>query len=60
MRPLLDGLDFDCIYGVEKAWVERLFLDDEVYRSIMEIKGVKAPRLDGFSITFFQNCWDII
>lgn len=20
----------------------------------------KAPRLDGFSITFFQACWDVI
>lgn len=54
--PLLDGLEFDSISRGEKRWVEKSFLKEEVHKSIMSMKGDKAPGPDGFSISIFQRC----
>jgi hypothetical protein len=27
---------------------------------VRKLKGDKAPRLDGFSMAFFQKCWEVI
>jgi len=40
--------------------LERPFLEEEVKNMIMRIKRDKAPGLDGFTIPFFQWCWNII
>lgn len=32
----------------------------EVYHTIKGIKGDKSPDPNGFSIAFFQRCWDIV
>lgn len=36
--------------------MERPFSEEEVFRTIMDMKGDKAPRQDGFSIVFYQKC----
>lgn len=55
IKSLLDGLDFESISGVEKRWVERPFSEEEVYKSIMEMKRDKAPDPNGFSFHFFKD-----
>lgn len=39
--------------------MERSF-SEEVYFSIMSMKGNKSLGPDGFTISFFQKCWRII
>lgn len=45
---------------MERGWIERPFLEEEVHNSIMGMKGDKVPGLDGFTIPFFQRCWNIV
>lgn len=58
MRPALDGMSFDRISRVNKVMLERRFSKEEVRKVVHEMKGDTGP--DGFSISFFQKCWDII
>jgi hypothetical protein len=38
----------------------RPFDEEEVVRVLKGFNGDKAPGPDGFSLAFFQICWDII
>lgn len=60
VRLFLDDLEFDKISSHEKRWLERPISEDELHKSIMGIKGDRELGLDGFTITFFQRCWDIV
>jgi hypothetical protein len=44
----LDGLSFDAISAEEAMWMEHIMNRD------------KAPSPDGFSLAFFQSCWEIL
>ena len=59
-RPLLDGLDFSMISGEDALWLERPFGEEEVAGVVAGFNGDKAPGSDGFSMGFFQSCWDIL
>ena len=59
-RPLLDGLDFSMITKADALWLERPFDKDEVAGVVSGFNGDKAPGPDGFSMGFFQCCWDTI
>ena len=59
-RPLLDGLDFSMISGEDAVWLERPFDEEEVAGVVAGFNGDKAPGPDGFSMGFFQCCWDIL
>lgn len=59
-RPLLDGMPFDCLSEVEEIMLEKPFSELEIQSMINDMIMDKAPKLDGFSIGFFQRCWDII
>jgi hypothetical protein len=36
------------------------FTEEEVFGVIKDMARDKAPGLDGFSLAFFQSCWDIV
>lgn len=55
-RSLLEGMKFDSISELEKAWVEKKFSEEEVLNTIKSMKSDKFPRPDGFSIAFYQKC----
>jgi hypothetical protein len=59
-RPLLDGLDFSMISDEDALWLERPFGEEEVAGVVAGFNGDKAPGPDGFSMGFFQSCWDIL
>jgi len=59
-RPRVDGLSFISIEENESFWLERDFEEKEVRDVIRELNGDKAPGPDGFTMAFFQKCWDIL
>jgi hypothetical protein len=57
----LDGLLLDSIGGGEEAnWLERPFEDDEVFEVVKALNGDKALGPDGFTMGFFQACWEVL
>jgi hypothetical protein len=44
----------------ERVWMEREFEENEVWKVVRKMKGNKAPGPDGFSMAFFQTCWEVI
>uniref|UniRef100_A0A2N9EUU7 Reverse transcriptase domain-containing protein n=1 Tax=Fagus sylvatica TaxID=28930 RepID=A0A2N9EUU7_FAGSY len=59
-RPLLDGVAFSSIDEADRDMLDRSFTEDEVWGVVRNMAGDKAPGPDGFSLAFFQSCWDII
>jgi hypothetical protein len=59
-RPLLDGLSFDSILENEASWLERDFEEEEVRKVVAAMDDDKPPGPDGFSMAFFQACWDVL
>jgi hypothetical protein len=58
-RPLVDGISFDSILESEANWLERDF-EEEVRKVVSVMVEDKAPGSDGFSMAFFQACWDVL
>jgi hypothetical protein len=59
-RPRLDNLGFDTLSTTEAASLEDPFEEKEVWEVIKGMDRDKAPGLDGFSMAFFQECWEVI
>jgi hypothetical protein len=59
-RPRLDNLEFDRLNGEEAAGLEIPFEEKEVWEVIKGMDRDKAPGPDGFSMAFFQDCWEVI
>ena len=59
-RPRLDDLVFDSLSVGEASSLEAPFLQREVKDVIFGMDGNKAPGPDGFSLAFFQACWDVL
>jgi hypothetical protein len=59
-RPLLDGLSFSTIDEADCAVLDRPFSEDEVAGVVQNMASDKSPGPDGFSMAFFQSCWDIV
>jgi hypothetical protein len=56
----VDGLSFDSILDSGACWLERDFGVEEVRKVVKAMVGDKAPGSGGFSMTFFQACWDVL
>jgi hypothetical protein len=59
-RPRLDDLVFESLFAVEASSLEAPFLEKEVKDVVFGMDGNKAPGPDGFSLAFFQACWDVL
>ena len=59
-RPILGEVEFSRICGEDAAWLDRPFEEHEVYSVIKDCNGDKSSRPDGFSMAFFQSCWDFL
>jgi hypothetical protein len=56
-HPRLDDLAFDSLDAVGASSLELHFQEREVVKGMNKDKAL-GP--DGFSIAFFQDCWDVI
>jgi hypothetical protein len=59
-RPQLDNLEFNMLSTTEAASLEEPFDEKEVWEVIKGMDRDKAPGPDGFSMAFFQECWNVI
>uniref|UniRef100_A0A2N9EQD7 Reverse transcriptase domain-containing protein n=1 Tax=Fagus sylvatica TaxID=28930 RepID=A0A2N9EQD7_FAGSY len=59
-RPLADGITFDTIGVGDRDMLDRPFELDEVVQVLKGLQGDKAPGPDGFSMAFFQKCWQVV
>jgi hypothetical protein len=59
-RLRVDGLVFDQIPDHEAGWLEREFEEEEVRKVVLAMEGDKVWGPDGFSIAFFQVCWEVV
>lgn len=55
-KPRLDGLRFPQISAERRNWLVRPFKESKIKNVFWSIEDDKAPRPDGFSMTFFQAC----
>ena len=58
--PCLNSLEFDSIGVEETARLEEMFSVEEVSSALSELNGDKALGPDGFSLAFWQFCWDFV
>ena len=56
----MDGLDFDRIDVEEAAILDEVFVEEEVFSALSDLNGDKTLNLDGFSLSFWQFCWDFV
>jgi hypothetical protein len=56
--PRVEGLSFLSIDENESFWLERTFEEKEVWDVIRDLNGHKAPGPNGFTLAFFQKCWN--
>ena len=59
-RPMLDGLYFQALQGEDASWLERPFQEDEMTGVVRNMNGDKSPSPDGFPMSFFHACWQVI
>jgi hypothetical protein len=59
-RPILGGVEFKSLEEADSRHLERQFSDEEVVTALQQISGEKAPGPDGFTLAFFQHCWDVV
>lgn len=55
VRPLLNGMEFTRISGMDNSLLEGKFSENEVWQVVSAMKRDKAPGPDGFTISFFKN-----
>lgn len=59
-RTRLVGLNFTGIRERDASDLEVLFTMEDMYSALCDMNGYKAPRLDGFTTTFWQSCWETV
>jgi hypothetical protein len=59
-RPRVDNLEFEALNMDEVASLEDPFKEREVREVINSMDWDKAPGPDGFSLAFFQDCWEVV
>jgi hypothetical protein len=57
---MADDLSFLSTDDGERIWMEREFEKCEVLEVVRNFKGDKAPRPNGFTMAFFQKCWEVL
>lgn len=56
----VEGLDWSPISTPAVESLEMPFEEDEIKRAVFNFDGNKAPGLNGFTLSFFQECSDFV
>ena len=56
----VEGLDWSPISEESALRLDSPFTEEEISKAIFQLDRDKAPGPDGFTITVFQDCWDVI
>ena len=56
----VEGLDWIPISGESADWLDRPFSEEKVCLVIFQLNKEKTPSPNGFTITVYQECWDVI
>ncbi|RVX02249.1 hypothetical protein CK203_028313 [Vitis vinifera] len=56
----IGSLQLDQINQEESEILERPFTEEEIQGALMEMNGDKVPGPDGFTLAFWQSCWEFI
>ena len=56
----IEGIQLDQISQQEAESLEIPFSENEIHSALMEMSGDKAPGPDGFTMAFWQSCWDFV
>jgi hypothetical protein len=59
-RLRVDNLEFEVLSVDEAAGLEKPFEEREVREVVKGLDRDKAPGPDGFSLAFFQDCWEVV
>ena len=59
-RANFDGLTFSKLNEMEASSLEIPFSMEEVFSTLSDLNGNKAPGPNGLNTAFWQSCWDII
>ena len=54
------GLNLNQISQQEADTLELPFMEDEVHSALMDMNGDKALGPDGFTVAFWQYCWEFV
>ncbi|RVW94928.1 hypothetical protein CK203_034502 [Vitis vinifera] len=56
----IGGLNLNQISQQEADTLELPFMEEEVHLALMDMNGDKAPGPDGFTVAFWQYCWEFV
>ena len=56
----LQGLQWGSISQEKADWPEKRFDLEEIKKAVFSCDRDKSPGSDGYSMAFFQDCWDIV
>ena len=56
----VEGIDWSPISEESASRLDSPFSEEEIFNAIFQLDRDKAPTPDGFTITVFQACWDVI
>ncbi|XP_058757847.1 uncharacterized protein LOC131631081 [Vicia villosa] len=59
-RAVPKGLNLNCLNEEDREWLERVPLVEEIKEEVWDCDGNKSPGPDGFTLAFFQLCWETI
>ncbi|KAF5470977.1 hypothetical protein F2P56_011456 [Juglans regia] len=59
-RPKINVLAFESIEHQNAIWQERPFEEAKVHEVVKKMVKEKVPRPNGFSMGFFQSCWEVV
>ncbi|KAJ9691474.1 hypothetical protein PVL29_013603 [Vitis rotundifolia] len=59
-RADLEGLHLKSLDLSEVEALEAPFSEEEIFSALMDMNGDKAPGPDGFTVAFWQACWDFV
>ncbi|RVX21198.1 LINE-1 reverse transcriptase-like [Vitis vinifera] len=57
-RWLEEEQELQRLNQAEAEGLEQPFTEEEIHAALMGMNGEKAPGLDGFTVAFWQSCWE--